>query len=502
MTVLRYLVAVAAGAVLAGCFRLGALPRGSVVPTSTAEPRRNELPALATELLARGDARRAFYVVELEKSQTLGSLISKRRSGPATAAVDLSKLVRLEPAAAGDDVRGLSLAPVAPLGALDTRRAAGIEQFWKEQRALDVRLGAFEHGDFPYELVLRDRFVPLTVEELMRAQARDQATLSYFVAGESVWVFVARRDRFGVKRLPVGRAELQSLANALSAALTGPRDESWRPLARRAHEALLGPLGAELRGASTLTVVPHGFLANVPFAALIGPEGKPIVRRVRVSYAPSASLYRSLTGRRLLSDRPRMLAVGDPRYPKPWPDLPSAEAEARALSRLFGGSMLLAGVGATEDRFYDVYRGFNIFHFATHGMMAGALTAEASSLVLTPSPLNDGYLTAAEIAGLDLSASYLTVLSACETATSADGAQSDLGSIAGAFLAAGTPSVVGSLWKVSDASTARLMLRFYRRFLERGTAEALRQAQVSLLDDPRTAHPYYWAAFVLNGWDK
>ena len=69
-----------------------------------------------------------------------------------------------------------------------------------------------------------------------------------------------------------------------------------------------------------------------------------------------------------------------------------------------------------------------------------------------------------------------------------------------AFLAAGAASLVGSYWAVDDASTRRLMTRFYTALQQgEGKAAALRLAQLDLLGDPLLAHPYYWAPFFLVG---
>jgi hypothetical protein len=69
-----------------------------------------------------------------------------------------------------------------------------------------------------------------------------------------------------------------------------------------------------------------------------------------------------------------------------------------------------------------------------------------------------------------------------------------------AFLAAGVPTVVTSLWSVSDKSTAGLMVRFYARLAAGDSvAEALRSAKLEFLHSATASHPAYWAAFVVNG---
>jgi CHAT domain-containing protein len=100
--------------------------------------------------------------------------------------------------------------------------------------------------------------------------------------------------------------------------------------------------------------------------------------------------------------------------------------------------------------------------------------------------------------GLDLANADLVTLSACETQLGVLSQGDDFVGLNRAFIYAGTPSVVASLWSVNDQATALLMTAFYRHLREgRGKADALQAAQA----ETRTQfpHPYYWAAFVLTG---
>jgi CHAT domain-containing protein len=73
--------------------------------------------------------------------------------------------------------------------------------------------------------------------------------------------------------------------------------------------------------------------------------------------------------------------------------------------------------------------------------------------------------------------------------------------MAGIAIRSGARSTLATLWLVNDEATADLITEFYRQFTQPGVnrAEALRQAQLKLLADPRSQHPYYWSAFVLVG---
>jgi CHAT domain-containing protein len=93
------------------------------------------------------------------------------------------------------------------------------------------------------------------------------------------------------------------------------------------------------------------------------------------------------------------------------------------------------------------------------------------------------------------------VLSACQTALGKAIKGEGLVGLARAFMYAGAPRVVASLWQVSDLATAELMKKFYRGMLHDRLppAAALRAAQLEMSSDPRWASPYYWAGFVLQG---
>ena len=71
--------------------------------------------------------------------------------------------------------------------------------------------------------------------------------------------------------------------------------------------------------------------------------------------------------------------------------------------------------------------------------------------------------------------------------------------LAAAFSQAGAQSTIASLWKVNDATTRDFMVTFYRTLGSAGRVEALQRAQLTILRDPATAHPYFWAPFILIG---
>jgi CHAT domain-containing protein len=144
---------------------------------------------------------------------------------------------------------------------------------------------------------------------------------------------------------------------------------------------------------------------------------------------------------------------------------------------------------------------FNYIHFATHGFIDEA-KPDFSSLVLTKNNNSeeDGLLHATEIFNLKLNAD-LVVLSACQTGLGKLIRGEGMVGLTRAFMYAGTPTVMVSLWSVSDVSTVTLMGEFYRNLVieKLGKTDALRKAQLTMLSDEKFAHPFYWAPFVLIG---
>ena len=140
-------------------------------------------------------------------------------------------------------------------------------------------------------------------------------------------------------------------------------------------------------------------------------------------------------------------------------------------------------------------------HLATHGVL-NKHNPLFSFVQLGAGGGEDGRLEVHEVFGLNLPVRLL-VLSACETAVAA-GTTADVPpgddwvGLVNAFLFAGAANVLGTLWPVQDASTARLMSRFYEELgTGRSEADALALAQRAALRDPASSHPFYWAGFTL-----
>src|SRR5439155_8812551 len=185
--------------------------------------------------------------------------------------------------------------------------------------------------------------------------------------------------------------------------------------------------------------------------------------------------------------------------------LPGTAAELAALASVAGPRhvITLTGSEASRERLLGTpeLHEAEVIHLATHGDVNEA-EPDLSGLWLAPDSgaVAPSRITVGDIGRMRLVAAQVT-LSACETGLGRLEAGEGLIGLSRAFLAAGAGSVLVSLWKVNDRSTARLMTSFYRGTLQKGLsrARALALAKRDLLASPGTPSPFYWAPFVIVG---
>jgi CHAT domain-containing protein len=371
---------------------------------------------------------------------------------------------------------------------------------------------------------------PLILREVQSNLAPDTVLLAYFLGRDRSFLWEVTRDQFLTHKLR-GRSEIEPQADKVLRQLSrsSPREwQAWMPALRELSGTLLSKATSALEGRQLL-IAPDGVLYLVPFAALLDPRtlgrrGPPgegptsprfLVLDHQVVSVPSVSVVAAtraaLAGRPHAPEAIAIFAdpVFDARHPRSglprggeireteFKPLPFSLQEAQAIVEAIqpARSFLATGFRANHATAVDPAMGrYGVIHFATHGLLRDR--PDRSGIVLSlldeHGVPQDGFLRAFEIYDLKLS-SDLVVLSACQTALGGE-----KGGLVRAFLHAGSRSVMATLWPVQDRSTALLMEAFYRK---RGLrpAEALQQAQIELLRNPRWKVPHYWAGFALNG---
>jgi CHAT domain-containing protein len=401
---------------------------------------------------------------------------------------------------------------------------------------------------------------PLPLEEAQKLVGDDEALVSYLVDEQGSYLWVLRKGKVDFRRIDIGRRELDRAVRRLREALEPfagmtlseirafPVKQSYE-LYRR----IFAPAEPLLKGAAHVMVVPDGALQSLPFGVLVTQEPKEAVtdfsgyrevrwlaRKYALSVLPSDGSLRALRrfakgslgnqpftgfGDPLLGHRrggSRGLAaavlfsrgaVADVEEVRRLPRLPETADELFAVASALGADKQNVNLreAATETRVKRMnLSGYRTLAFSTHGLMAGEFKGLAEpALVLTPpsegSELDDGLLTASEVARLKLNADWV-ILSACNTAA-ADGTPGaeGLSGLARAFLYAGSRALLVSHWAVSSDAAVELTTKMFKASAEYpgiGKAEALRRSMLSLMNSevkPYYAHPMFWGPFVVVG---
>ncbi|MBD3410683.1 MAG: CHAT domain-containing protein [Ignavibacteriales bacterium] len=340
----------------------------------------------------------------------------------------------------------------------------------------------------------------LNLEAVQDLLESDEILLSYYSADARLYLFaVSKTERRG-EIIDLGAEDLGYQVEVFRSLVQLPSSDKYRGYAEDLYDALIKPVEDMIAG-KRLLIVPSGKLHNLPFAALSDGD-KFFVEYNPTTILPNATMLQFIVGKELDGASARLLAIGNPTNSFT-SALPGAESEVVALSQIYPGAGAFFREEAREGEIKRAMPRYDIVHFACHGLFNYEYPL-LSALALAPDEQgNDGRLELHEIYNVDLTNTDLVVMSACETALAQIKKNDDMVGLVRGFLYTGVPSVVASLWKVDDNATYQLMTKFYM-YLKQGDAkiDALRKAQRDMIDDPKFDHPFYWAAFALNGYPK
>jgi CHAT domain-containing protein len=278
-----------------------------------------------------------------------------------------------------------------------------------------------------------------------------------------------------------------------------PVADSRERLARsqQLYDWLIRPAAAAgaFKDTKTLVFVLDGRLRNIPMSALHDGQ-QYLIENYAVTLSPGLQL---MSSRSIAASQSSAIIGGISDARSGFAALPGVETEVNTIARTVSSSTLLnqAFTGhALADRIKDSKA--DIVHLATHGQFSSRLE---DTFLLTW----DGRVNVKELSellrsreGRQSQAIELLVLSACDTATGDDRAALGL---AGLAVKSGARSTIATLWPVKDKAAALMMTEFYNNLQKPhvNKAEALRQAQLHLLQKTDFREPFFWSGVVLVG---
>ncbi|WP_339790557.1 CHAT domain-containing tetratricopeptide repeat protein [uncultured Imperialibacter sp.] len=400
------------------------------------------------------------------------------------------------------------------------QKLAGGKLSPEKEEELEAELFAFESALRSFIEMLEDQYPEYfklkysntlaSAETLQPLLSEDQGILSYFIGEENVYVFLVGRHRLKattIKKDPDFARNIVGLRNAIKYR----QQEVFQKASEALYKQLIPKLPASI---SSLVVLPDGPISAVPFESLIIGRDKDgtinyLISEKVISYDYSATLLAeriasksSSTGNGILLSAPLSFEKNE----VVMQTLPDTEKEVKEIKFLFTGSdqeanLMLSAAASESFIKSDELGQYKFLHFATHGMVNEA-KPELSRIFLSPGNDEDGSLYSGEIYSLGINADLVN-LSACETALGKITRGEGIIGLSRALMYAGAKNLIVSLWQVADASTASLMIEFYRQHLYHSDnnlfADDLRKAKLSLLNSENYKDPYYWAPFILVG---
>ena len=380
----------------------------------------------------------------------------------------------------------------------------------------------------------------------------NELLLNIVVTDRATVIFAVSPDRHAILMIPDKNYEINTMAKRIKTQLSSPgKTDRLTADLNRLSETILTPLIDEIDAAAKLIVIPDGLLNGIPFTVLSKSPDRyePLIFDHEVVLSPSITHLWAQRNRRYTAASDRLFALADPNYglrsmPKEHDDetaefyqravselnlfspLPETRTEVGNIVRLFAAADVYTVFGdrATETHVKSHPLGnYRYLHFATHGILGNQIPGvHEPALVLAKEPEGtgqDGFLTPGDVEQLNMNCD-LTVLSACDTGSGKYYTGEGIMGLSRSFLLAGSRSVIVSLWPVSSEATVELMSLFYQHLRSgKSKAESLRLAQLAMIHlketrtssdrgvkvasktgaDTYTAHPFYWAPFVLIG---
>lgn len=366
------------------------------------------------------------------------------------------------------------------------------------ERATDRYFSLLEEIEISdFHLVDLLRVKPLSVTEFMKELPRNVGVLSYLVTPSHLLIWTLRDGKVAGTQVAINSVDLEKKVTEYRDLFENLSATDF--VGVELSEVLLEPVKPWIMETENVVVIPHRSLHFVPYSSL--PIGdKHLLDWTSISYVESARV-----AAHLLSDRRRFrpkrsekvfAIVAPKRKDLLLSPMPFAAKEVDALGRFYNNLTRVEGEQATEERLVKGTNAFSILHISAHGEYRPDQPA-LSRLLLAETSTSDGDLTVKDILGMAPQANHVT-LASCESGRGSVGSGDDVVSMDRAFFYTGARTVVSSLWRISDVTSAVTMKRYYR-YLSQGHGPAKSMQMAQQIVRKYFKHPAYWASFRVIG---
>lgn len=343
--------------------------------------------------------------------------------------------------------------------------------------------------------------IHITCEEVKKNIDKDTAILDYFFTEDYLIIFVIDNLGMHSEVISISRQEILKNINDVKVNMkfrSRPRSlDKLKKSSAFLFKHLIVPVKKHIPQKKKLIIIPHRHLHKISFGNLFDDQNNRwLIEDYVISYTPNLEVYNFCN--RIIK-KVRTSGEGILAFAYQGRDENSGYMidELEMIAKKYPTTQVFKNVEASKSNFLIHCSKYPIIHFACHGVFEEKQPLN-SHLVLAPIGNDDGKLKVHEIYDLEIK-SRLVILSACETGKSPLFIGEDLIGLVRGFMYAGSPSVIATLWRVSDECTPKLMNYFYDRLIKSETAEALQKAQVELLNEEKYEHPFYWSPFIHFG---
>jgi len=422
---------------------------------------------------------KAFVLTEQNKASVLAVNVNersiKRRQGIPEALLQQERNLRF-------NIARLNLKSDAGQEAIAAQKV-------KYEIELSNLIGQYEKINDYYNQKYRSETVKLA--DLQKSLRNNQALISYYADDPTLHAFVVTSAGFDHVAMDWSKDQVMELVRQLKTVASGKKFTAGR-LSATLYNRLVSPVMQFASVKREWIIIPDGILNYLPFEALQEQEdGKYLLESKIISYHFSAELLRLSQEKEHRYNGYQVLAFA----PFAQMDLPSSKEE---VAQLPGNAFY--NETATTTAFLNRANKYPVIHLATHAM-ANTDNPGSSYISFYPKDSAEGKLYLEELYGVEMDSTALVIISACESGDGQLINSEGVISLSRGFAYAGCKSMVTSLWKANDRSTA-IIIRKFHEYLQHGysRSEALQKAKLDYIKSEAVHKtPNYWAHLILIG---